>query len=528
MPLQNGNPGALHGVTFDLLSGYEASPVQPLAGATPLEEGVEYTFSKENGQSYTYSTALPATVRRVQGLKDNPILNSHTHALHSGNFNEVPREEVTFTHSRDNTQEFTVKEALPLTKLRYDNLSENPILYSHTHALHSAYLGGQERDEAIFTFSKDGTQETKVVDALYPTQLRAQNLNEDSVKFSHTHALHSVNFNQVPREDVTFSFSKGGSQEFTIENALPPTVNKHRLLKENPVLYSHTHALHGMAGANPMASGVSYVGGASGDAYEYKTALPPTARRIKQLQDNASNPFLATSTFAQHGRAGIHGSGAGKNFVTDHTKTKDSRPSGGALHGRAAGQLPGGDGLLGEIADTMKNLLFGKKDWPLARFYFYVLIGGKQMAFQGVDGLEGEIGVIDYRDGNSPFFGKERMPGLVSYSRITLKKGMFSNDTGANNFFKGIAQDRQYTKRRSIFIAMLDHNHIPQFIWRYEKTFITKFVPTNLDAEADSDVAIEEMEFVGRAWYTETLLGMAAGAMGAIGGAVSGSLNIGS
>jgi hypothetical protein len=66
---------------------------------------------------------------------------------------------------------------------------------------------------------------------------------------------------------------------------------------------------------------------------------------------------------------------------------------------------------------------------------------------------------------------------------------------------------------------MMDNNLIPQFIWRYEQCFITKVVPSGLDAEAETEVAIEELEFVGRAWYTETLAGAALGALGSISGA---------
>jgi len=187
----------------------------------------------------------------------------------------------------------------------------------------------------------------------------------------------------------------------------------------------------------------------------------------------------------------------------------------GALHGKAA---PGG--ATGNILGALTEMLgFGGSSWPIAKFHFYVMIGGTELGFQSVEGLEAKVGVIEYRDGNAPFFGKEKVPGMISYENITLKKGMFSNDTNANSWFKEIAQDRQYTKRRTIIIAMMDNNLIPQFIWRYEQCFITKIVPSGLDAEAETEVAIEELEFVGRAWYTETLAGAALGALGSISGA---------
>jgi len=195
----------------------------------------------------------------------------------------------------------------------------------------------------------------------------------------------------------------------------------------------------------------------------------------------------------------------------------------GALHGRTSGISPTSGGMIDGLADMLKGMVFGSGSWPMTKFYFYVLIGGIELGFQSVEGLEAEIGVIEYRDGNSPLLAKERIPGLVTYNKVTLKKGMFASDTAAAGLFKEIATDRQYTKRRSILIAMLDHNHIPQFIWRYEGCFITKFTPANLDAESDSEIAVEEMEFAGRSFTTETLLGMAAGL---VGGALNGSVSL--
>lgn len=228
-----------------------------------------------------------------------------------------------------------------------------------------------------------------------------------------------------------------------------------------------------------------------------------------------SNNLLASyQKIAVQPIAGIHSNSVSGNNLTLHTQTKDQRPSGGALHGKAG---PGGaaNNAMGQVMNYLTTALgFGGSNWPIARFHFYVMIGGAEIGFQTVEGLEASIGVIEYRDGNSPFFGKEKMPGLVTYEKVTLKKGTFSNDTNSNSWFKEISQDRLYTKRRTIIIALMDHDMIPQFIWRYENCFLTKVVPSNLDAESETEVALEEVEFVGRAWYMETLAGSALGVMG--------------
>lgn len=504
-----------------------------------------FSFSKDGGQTVTYDDALAPTVLRASNLA-NPILGSHTHALHSAYIAGQVRDEAEFTFSKDGLHTYTATDALAPTVLRAQNLAENPILLSHTHALHSAYIAGQERGAATFTFSKDGGQTTTYNDALQPTILRAQKLTENPILYSHTHALYSAYQAGQVRGAATFTFSKDGGQSVTYNDALAPTVLRAQNLANNPILYSHTHALHSAYRGGFLREDVSYTL-ASGQTVSLPNVLNPTVRRINALKDN---PVTGSHTHALHGKAGtqqlsyawenpqrfkqelinisgtpktgaLHGVSRDMLAGSDATKQAiaNSGVKTGALHGRA-GSGPV-DGLVQGFGDSLKKMLFGGSSWPMARYYFYVLIGGTELGFQAIDGLEAEIGTIEYRDSNSPFFGKERMPGMVNYSRVTLKKGVFAGDTNSNKWFAEIAQNRNYTKRRTIVIAMMDHNHIPQFIWRYEKAFLTKVTPTNLDAESDGEIAIEEMEFIGRAWYLETLImkgaSMAGGLAGAIG-----------
>ena len=72
--------------------------------------------------------------------------------------------------------------------------------------------------------------------------------------------------------------------------------------------------------------------------------------------------------------------------------------------------------------------------WPLPKFYFSVDIGDMtDLPFQEVSGLEVETEMIEYRHGNSPSHSKIKMPGLLKYSDITLKKGVFANSMPRSN-----------------------------------------------------------------------------------------------
>ena len=77
--------------------------------------------------------------------------------------------------------------------------------------------------------------------------------------------------------------------------------------------------------------------------------------------------------------------------------------------------------------------------WPLPKFYFSVDIGTEftDLAFQEVSGLDISTEAIEYRHGNSQAFSPIKMPGMLKYADVTLKKGVFTSD---NNFYEWISE----------------------------------------------------------------------------------------
>ena len=69
--------------------------------------------------------------------------------------------------------------------------------------------------------------------------------------------------------------------------------------------------------------------------------------------------------------------------------------------------------------------------YPLPVFHFSVNLGGEEVAFSEVTGLNIEVQPIEYRDGASPEFSPVKMPGLKKFGNITLKRGVIK----ANNEF---------------------------------------------------------------------------------------------
>jgi phage tail-like protein len=165
-------------------------------------------------------------------------------------------------------------------------------------------------------------------------------------------------------------------------------------------------------------------------------------------------------------------------------------------------------------------------EWVLPKFSFWVDIGGfdGRVAFQGMDGLGASVGKMEFRDGNSPKFYKQSRPTLTSYDPCTLKKGMFTGDSTLFNWFTNVSSGALFSDMRTVTITLCEmsdggkQNDI--FSWTLEKAYITKFTPSNMDAESDSEPAIEEVELS----YQSFSMGAGDGILGAIVAAVTGAV----
>ncbi len=131
--------------------------------------------------------------------------------------------------------------------------------------------------------------------------------------------------------------------------------------------------------------------------------------------------------------------------------------------------------------------------YPLVKFHFQVEWGGTKIGFTEVSGLDVEIDPIEFRDGASPEFSKRKMPGMIKYSNITLKRGTFQSD---NEFYRwwNTVQLNQI-ERRDITISLLNEEHEPVVVWKIKNAWPVKVQSTDLKADGN-EVAIESMELV--------------------------------
>lgn len=133
-------------------------------------------------------------------------------------------------------------------------------------------------------------------------------------------------------------------------------------------------------------------------------------------------------------------------------------------------------------------------NWPLPKFYFRVDWGSQtNLAFQEISGLETETQSVDYRAGDSSKFYPIKMPGLVKFGNITLKKGVFTKE---KEFWEWHNRIKMNTiKRQVVTIKLLDEKDNIVKTWSVKNALPTKISSTDLKSEGN-EVAIESLEIV--------------------------------
>ncbi len=131
--------------------------------------------------------------------------------------------------------------------------------------------------------------------------------------------------------------------------------------------------------------------------------------------------------------------------------------------------------------------------WPMPKFRFEVDLGTiiTGVAFQEVSGMDAENQIIEYRKSNSPLFSTEKMPGIVKYGNVTMKRGVFVND---NTFWDWQQQIVMNTiKRQTVLIKLLDELGNVTMQWTLMNAWPTKITSTDLKSDGN-EVAVDTLE----------------------------------
>jgi len=131
--------------------------------------------------------------------------------------------------------------------------------------------------------------------------------------------------------------------------------------------------------------------------------------------------------------------------------------------------------------------------WPMPKFRFEVDLGPSitKVAFQEVSGMDVENQVIEYRDSNSPLFSTMKMPGIVKYGNVTMKRGVFVNDNTFWNWHQQISMNT--VKRVPVIIRLLDEAGGVTMQWTLNNAWPTKITSTDLKSDGN-EVAVDTIE----------------------------------
>ncbi len=139
-------------------------------------------------------------------------------------------------------------------------------------------------------------------------------------------------------------------------------------------------------------------------------------------------------------------------------------------------------------------------NYPLPKFRFQAEfdIDGTPVkaGFTEVSGLDKETEMIEYREGADPTKYKRIILGLNKMNRVTLKRGVFADDTRYqfyNWWNKTIDQQTTEGAQKDVTIKLLDEIGEPVMTWKLSKAIALKMQSTDLKSDGN-EISIESLE----------------------------------
>lgn len=141
-----------------------------------------------------------------------------------------------------------------------------------------------------------------------------------------------------------------------------------------------------------------------------------------------------------------------------------------------------------------------RRDNPYANYNFVVQLGGDEVGgFSEVDLPDGELEVIEYREGSDSVSSARKLPGRVKYANVMLKRGL----AGRGELFQWWKSVRDgQVARRDVAITLLDEQRQPVQRWVLRNAWPTKLDYSPLNA-LGNEVVIESLELAHEGFETE-------------------------
>jgi phage tail-like protein len=133
----------------------------------------------------------------------------------------------------------------------------------------------------------------------------------------------------------------------------------------------------------------------------------------------------------------------------------------------------------------------GKRDDPYAQFNFVIEIAGLKLGgFSEASGLSADTNIIEYRDGNEKQGTTRKLPGLMKYSNIVLKRG-WTKDKALWDWRKKVIDGK--TERAHGSIILQNEARQEALRWNFREGWPSKWDGPALNGKT-SEVAVETLE----------------------------------
>ena len=138
---------------------------------------------------------------------------------------------------------------------------------------------------------------------------------------------------------------------------------------------------------------------------------------------------------------------------------------------------------------------------PYRAFNFQLQIDGVPLgAFSEASGLTAEGDAVDYREGTDLQSNVRKVPGLQTYSDITLKRG-YTQDKSLWSWYGNIVNGQ--ADRRNVTIVLMNEARQPVLRWHAENAWVKKIEGPALKASGN-EIAMESVELVHEGLTIET------------------------
>jgi len=132
----------------------------------------------------------------------------------------------------------------------------------------------------------------------------------------------------------------------------------------------------------------------------------------------------------------------------------------------------------------------GKRNDPYGQFNFLIEIDGVvKGGFSEASGLTTDTNIIEYREGSEQHGSTRKLPGLIKYNNIVLKRG-WTKDKSLWQWRKKVIDGK--TQRNNGSIVLLDEARNEALRFNFREGWPSKWEGPALNAKT-SEVAIETL-----------------------------------